>query len=168
MLGQVGGMAATLVDRRVTARAGPVIINGGGRVRPRRAGLAALRAPGHRCRRARARHPRLGVARRGWGGRGAGAGRREALGGEGVPARGIRRPAVVRMAWVRRRPGEHRDAVAERVAEAAVGWTVLVVNVDPDDVPREAAARVLDRAWLADALERSGELRLAHPAALGL
>jgi hypothetical protein len=108
----------------------------------------------------------LGIPASAW--QGAADGRREALCEDGVPALGIRRPAVVRMAWLRRRPGEGRDDVAERVAEAAAGWTVLVVNVDRDNVPREAAARVLDRTWLAGALERRGDLRLAHPSALGL
>jgi hypothetical protein len=108
----------------------------------------------------------LGIPGSAW--QGAADERREALCEDGVPALGIRRPAVVRMAWIRRRPGEHRDEVAERVAKAAAGWTVLIVNVDAGQVPREAAARVLDRAWLADALERSGELRLAHPSALGV
>jgi hypothetical protein len=108
----------------------------------------------------------LGIPGSAW--QGAADEQREALCEDGVPALGIRAPAVVRMAWVRRRPGEHRDEVAERVAEVAEGWTVLVVNVDADHVPRAVAARVLDRGWLAGALERSGELRLAHPSALGL
>src|SRR3954463_2713734 len=81
----------------------------------------------------------LGIPGSAW--QGAADERREALCEDGVPALGIRRPAVVRMAWVRRRPGEHRNAVAERVAEAAAGWTDLVIKGDPHDGPREEATR---------------------------
>src|SRR4051794_14360162 len=71
------------------------------------------------------------------------------------------------MAWVRR----GRDGVGPRIEEATGDDDrplVLVVNVDDADVPDHAADWVLDRSWLAAALERSGELRLAHPSALGL
>jgi hypothetical protein len=93
---------------------------------------------------------------------------REAVCDRGVPAAGVPQAAVSRMVWVR-----GTADVAMRLEHAAAEDTgrrslVLVVNVDEEAVPDGLAARVLDRRWLSDVLERSGELRLAHPSALGM
>jgi hypothetical protein len=107
----------------------------------------------------------LGIPASAW--QGAADGRREALCDEGVPALGLHEPAVAQMAWVRR----GRDGVGARIEEATGEDDrplVLVVNVDDAEVPDHAADWVLDRSWLAAALERSADLRLAHPSTLGL
>jgi hypothetical protein len=107
----------------------------------------------------------LGIPASAW--QGAADEQREALCEDGVPALGIREPAIARMAWIRR----SRDGVRARIEAAADDDDrplLIVVNVDDADVPNHTADRVLDRAWLASALERSGELRLAHPSTLGL
>jgi hypothetical protein len=44
---------------------------------------------------------------------------------------------------------------------------VIVTNADEESVPDEHGVRVLGRRWLSEALDRSGELRAAHPSALG-
>src|SRR3954471_4553832 len=93
---------------------------------------------------------------------------REAVCDHGVPAAGVSQAAVSRMVWVRA-----TSDVATRLGGAAAGDTgrrslVLVVNVDEETVPDGLAARVLDRRWLSAALERSGELRLVDPSAMGL
>jgi Mrp family chromosome partitioning ATPase len=154
-------MTRTLVDDRVTARAVAVIIpavvaydlDGLGWLLFERLATDALERE-------------LGIPASAW--QGAADQRREALCDAGVPALGVREPALARMAWVRR----GREGIAARVAWAAGEEgdrpVLLVVNAGADEVPDEAADRVLDRAWLASALERDGALRLAHPSALGL
>jgi hypothetical protein len=48
------------------------------------------------------------------------------------------------------------------------GSQVIVTNADEADVVRDGGGvRVLGRRWLSEALDRSGELRAAHPSALG-
>jgi len=44
---------------------------------------------------------------------------------------------------------------------------VIVTNADEAEAPVEDGVRVLGRRWLSAALDRSGELRAAHPSALG-
>ena len=99
-------------------------------------------------------------------------GLREALWDGGVPALELAGPVVLRMVWLRASGGESGSAVADRLRKAARRRgrraVIVVGNVDEEAVPDRVAAHVLGSRWLSSVFERSGELRLAHPSALGL
>ena len=115
----------------------------------------------------------LGVPASAWEGDADGV--RRALCDDGLRSLGVDGPAVVLMAWIRRRGDGalERQAVEWRVDEATAAAPadrriVLVLNVRAELVRHVGLGPVLDRGWLADAIERAGALRLAHPSVLGL
>jgi hypothetical protein len=86
----------------------------------------------------------------------------------GLPALGLDGPVTLRM--IHARPHDEPAVELRRRAREAGPRprrpVVLLTNLEEERVASTAARRVLGRAWLSEALERSAALRRAHPALL--